>query len=65
MGFGYDRTNLARLELDRVRVQNILGTCIGVSSTEQVRANRNAGGKIIFREGDCLDFVKDLLPWKE
>ena len=65
MGFGYDKTNLERLDLStNLGPKVAFGTCIGLSNAEKERANGNAGGKLKLVAGNCLDFVKDRIPWR-
>lgn len=64
IGFGYDRTNLARLDIPKMGPRHALGSCVGMSAAEKKRAAKYTEDRLHFLEGNCLDFMKDYMPWQ-
>ena len=63
MGFGYNATNLMRLGIASLPESKSFGTCVGLGQREKTVASSLSNGRIEFREGDCLHFVREFILW--
>lgn len=62
LGFGYGKTNLRRLGIDRLKGSIvIMGTCVGMSnlSISAIQSSTRNRIKLIHSEG-CLDFLREV-----
>lgn len=62
MGFGYNKTNIDRLEVGELE-RSAMGTAVGLNSQERTEISKICKGKIIFCEGDCLQFMREQIHW--
>jgi hypothetical protein len=60
-GFGYDKTNLNRLDVQNLN-QTAIGTAIGLGAQERAQIARS-WNKINLQEGDCLFFMRERVVW--
>jgi hypothetical protein len=62
LGFGYNATNLQRLDIANLKV-TAHGTAVGLSEREKARIDRACNGKVSLQAGDCLHFMRELVDW--
>lgn len=62
MGFGYNKTNIDRLEVGKL-VKPALGTAVGLNSQEKTEISKISEGKITFCDGDYLQFMRQQIRW--
>lgn len=63
MGFGYNRTNMARLEIEKLGLNRAQGTCVGLGDQETANIRSATHDSISLIPGDCLHFVRERLIW--
>jgi hypothetical protein len=65
MGFGYDETNMKRLDVANFPSNKVIGSLYGFSPAEKGRIQRLVDGKISFAESDadCMHMVRERIDW--
>ena len=65
MGFGYNKTNLDRLEISKLSAEKVIwGTNIGLANRELATISHHCSGKIQFSPGDCLEILRERIVWE-
>ena len=64
MGFGYNQTNLERLDARSIPDGVAFGTSVGLGNQEQVWVREVTDNRIRLVAGDCLDMVREHISWE-
>ena len=62
LGFGYNATNILRLEISKLPRQAV-GTAMGLTKHELGEISKVCGGKIVFKPNDCLNLLRERISW--
>jgi hypothetical protein len=64
MGFGYNKTNMDRLEIGKIAQGKAWGTNVGLGNRELGNILTNCGSRIQFFDGDCLEIIRERVAWE-
>jgi SIR2-like domain len=63
LGFGYNSTNIKRLELEKLVAGRAKGTCVNLGEREMKNIHNTCNNSISLVPGDCFHFVREHLRW--
>jgi hypothetical protein len=63
LGFGYDPTNMKRLDLANLDPNKALGTVLGLGEAETKAVLQGSDNKIRLVNIDCIGIIREFVPW--
>lgn len=63
LGFGYNATNVERLEIQKLAPKRMFGTCMNLGSKGEDYAKAVCGDKLSLVGGDCTHFARELIDY--